>query len=565
MKASDWIKNLTEIQERSWLDGFSQEEVEENWLKVRFFVWKKLLLIKEPEAIKELSKITQLISQVEIDNHSNIPYEKRVLTNPNTGDRMFAKFNKNIWDNPYRFFDLVTHNLTKGKYTFFTQKKKKKKNYDYEFLQLLAKDLNESVSNCEDYHDIMEEVGILEEKKKELFNKYGIEYTPQGEELNAGEEKVEMVDITSIQEHPINKEIYSSSRKSEDEELEENIRLYGLLQPLVVDKNTNYIVSGNRRFQACKNLGLKKVKVIKSSFDYDIISLINFNKYRTKTSVEKVAEYRMMKSQIKKMGYKDRKELMGGMKMRDYIFTQTGVSQKTEYQLSVVEKENPKLAEMVLTGELSIKGAYQRVKKKPKTKTQETKEKIEELKKFLTYEIYPNLSKSKLLQIIDWIYDDKPSLIQQTNINPTSDRFKSMWIQLLEHYGLNDDGNYSGNDLDFYSSFVFNLQRENPKHEILMSEFFFKLYKEKAGENGWKLNETDYEVWRREFQRGKEFSNSESKFKNWMPSEEELEEQKNFGKNENGNQEFSTKVLESDTWKKRFGDKTMEDFIEEDE
>lgn len=403
MKASDWIKNLTEIQERSWLDGFPQEEVEENWLKVRFFVWKKLLLIKEPEAVNELSKITQLISQVEVDNHSFIPYKNRVLTNPNTGDRMFAKFNKNIWDNPHRFFDLVSQNLTKGKYTFFTQKKRKKKNYDYEFLQLLSKDLNESVSNCEDYHDIMEEIGILEEKKKELFNKYGVEYTPQGEELKAGEEKVEMVDITTIQEHPINKEIYSSSRKIEDEELEENIRLYGLLQPLVIDKNTNYIVSGNRRFQACKNLGLKKVKVIKSSFDYDIISLINFNKYRTKTSVEKVAEYRVMKSQIKKMGYKDRKELMGGMKMRDYIFKQTGVSQTIEYQLSLVEQENPKLAEMVLTGELSIKKAYQQVKTNNSTTKTDYKKDLDNLE-ILLQKLYPYVDFDEIEKIIQRVY-----------------------------------------------------------------------------------------------------------------------------------------------------------------
>ena len=78
-------------------------------------------------------------------------------------------------------------------------------------------------------------------------------------------DEVQWVDISKIKEHPSNKEIYSSGRKVEDEELEENIKLYGLLQPIIVDKKTNYIISGNRRFQACSNLGLKKVKVIKSS------------------------------------------------------------------------------------------------------------------------------------------------------------------------------------------------------------------------------------------------------------------------------------------------------------
>ena len=54
---------------------------------------------------------------------------------------------------------------------------------------------------------------------------------------------------------------------------------------------------------------------------------------------------------------------MGGVGMRDYIFQQTGVSQKTEHQLSFVEDRNPKLAKMVLTGEISIKRTYQEIKK----------------------------------------------------------------------------------------------------------------------------------------------------------------------------------------------------------
>ena len=297
-----------------------------------------------------------------------------------------------------------------------------------------------------------------------------------------------------------------------------------------------------------------------------MISLINFNKYRTKTTIEKVNEYRMMKTQIKKMGYNDRKKLMGGVGMRDYIFQQTGVSQKTEHQLSVVEDRNPKLAEMVLTGEISIKKAYQEVNKKPKTQISEVKDKLDELKKLITYDLFPYLGKSKILQIIDWIYDDKPSLYQRTSIRNTDDRWKSMLIRLFEHYGLNDDGKYSENDLDFYTSFIFNLQRENPKHEQLISEFFFKLFEEKARENGWKIGNTNYEVFSKEFRGGNKFS--ESKYDKWRPSEKELEERKKDDEeyiNEDGFSEFSTRILEKKTWKERFGDKSLEDFIKEDE
>ena len=46
-------------------------------------------------------------------------------------------------------------------------------------------------------------------------------------------DEVQWVDISKIKEHPLNKEIYSSGRKGEDEELESNIKIYGLLQPII--------------------------------------------------------------------------------------------------------------------------------------------------------------------------------------------------------------------------------------------------------------------------------------------------------------------------------------------
>lgn len=237
---------------------------------------------------------------------------------------------------------------------------------------------------------------MLEDEKFKLNSKYGIVYEPQADKSD----EIQLVDISKIREHPLNKEIYSSGRKGEDEELEENIKLYGLLQPIIVDNKTNFIISGNRRFQACINIGLKKVKVIKSSFDYDIIALINFNKYRSKTTIEKVNEYRMMKTQIKKMGYKDRKKIMGGVGMRDYIFQQTGVSQSSEHQVSFIEDKNPKLAEMVLTGEISIKRAYQEIKKNDSPNGIDIKGDLSDLETILK-KLYPNVDYSKIEKIVN--------------------------------------------------------------------------------------------------------------------------------------------------------------------
>ena len=366
MKVSEIVKNITEIQDSNYVKFMNEDEIK-LFKKYTWLVWNQIKRIKDVEVVMKIA-----------DNQITL---------------------ERIMDKPEQWYSVLIDVIPKGKYSQIYPKKIKKKNYDYEFINLLAQDLQISTRECEDYYDILEHQGILEDEKFKLNSKYGIEYEPQPDKLD----EVEWVDISKIKEHPINKEIYSSGRKSEDEELEENIKLYGLLQPIIVDKKTNFIISGNRRFQACSNIGLKKVKVIKSSFDYDVISLINFNKYRSKTTIEKVNEYRMMKTQIKKMGYKDRKKIMGGVGMRDYIFQQTGVSQKTEHQLSFVEQNNPKLAEMVLTGEISIKRAYQEIKKIDSPNGVDIKKDLDDLEVLLK-KLYPNVEYSQMEKILKRIF-----------------------------------------------------------------------------------------------------------------------------------------------------------------
>ena len=94
---------------------------------------------------------------------------------------------------------------------------------------------------------------------------------------------------------------------------------------------------------------------------------------------------------------------MGGVGMRDYIFQQTGVSQKTEHQLSFVEDKNPKLAEMVLTGEISIKRAYQEIKKIDSPKGIDVKGDLNDLESILK-KLYPNVDYSKIEKIVNRVY-----------------------------------------------------------------------------------------------------------------------------------------------------------------
>mgnify|MGYP000226911851 CR=1 FL=1 len=370
MKVSEIVKNITEIQDSNYVKFMGEDELK-LFNKYKWLVWKTIKNINDEVVILKLAENQKAL--------------------------------ESLMDKPEQWYSILIHTIPKKKYSYIYPKKKKNKNFDYGFLKLLAKDLQLSIRECEDYYVVLEHLGILEEEKFKLNSKYGIEHEPQLQPKQEKLDEVQLVDISKIKEHPLNKEIYSSSRKKEDEQLEENIKLYGLLQPIIVDKKTNFIISGNRRFQACSNLGLKKVKVIKSSFDYDVISLINFNKYRNKTTVEKVNEYRMMKTLIKKMGYKDRKLLMGGIGMRDYIFQQTDVSQQTEHQLSFIEDNNPKLLEMVLTGEISIKRAYQEIKKKDSSNGVDIKKELQAFEVLLK-KLYPNVDYKKIDKIVKGVY-----------------------------------------------------------------------------------------------------------------------------------------------------------------
>jgi len=221
-----------------------------------------------------------------------------------------------------------------------------------------------------------------------------------------GKKKVELVDINLIQEHPDNKLIYSSNRNHEDVDLLENIKTYGLLEPLMVDKKTNYILSGNRRYDCCKKLGYTQVEVIFVSTNMDIIQLINYNKYRNKTDVERRNEYRTLKNELKKLPMEERKKLYDGRSMREYLYDETNISFTTEKRISVIEEKRPDLYEKVNLGIISTTHAYFKVMEEEKGESEYRKEKLRKFRR-----VVENLSfefeKNTLLETIYQIYENK--------------------------------------------------------------------------------------------------------------------------------------------------------------
>ncbi|KAF1085916.1 putative chromosome-partitioning protein ParB [Sporotomaculum syntrophicum] len=91
---------------------------------------------------------------------------------------------------------------------------------------------------------------------------------PVDDEINCGSDEMKEVDINKIYPNP------SQPRQKFDEtslnELIESIRTHGLIQPIIVrpGKDEGYeIIAGERRWLACKKLGLNQVPVIIKTYN----------------------------------------------------------------------------------------------------------------------------------------------------------------------------------------------------------------------------------------------------------------------------------------------------------
>lgn len=338
MTISDVIKNITEIQDPLWVLNLSEKELDK--IEDQFWlIWTKLKLIKEQEIIEPLEKISKFLTANKILDGK--PEIKRKNVDFKT------------------FYLLCISTIPKGKYKFIYPKKKKKKDYDYEFLKLLSKDLNESVRNCEDYYDTYEGLGILETEKEKLFSKYGIEYQPKSKDV------IQIVNISSIEEHP--NRYKTNTRNKEYFILLEKMKAFDLIEPIIIEKKTNYIVSGYKRYLCCKELGKTKIPVIKKEFKFDVLKLINFQVEKGKLLSERFKEYQNLNKKIKNLGYKERGKIMRGLNLRDYLYEQTGISQTQAYRIEYIERKDANLYQKVLKNQISVTKAYSTLMKVKKT------------------------------------------------------------------------------------------------------------------------------------------------------------------------------------------------------
>ena len=183
-------------------------------------------------------------------------------------------------------------------------------------------------------------------------------------EKKIDETQIVDISIKLLENHPLNNLIYSSKREEEDRELEQSIREIGLLEPLtVIQKESNYqIISGNRRFSVLLRIGMKKVPCRVVSDEHEVVKLIQHNKYREKSIIEKRNEVRELKNYLKSLTGKERKRFLGNRTFREYISSETELSHSTISRLDYVETHNPKILEEIHLGLVSPTEGYQIVK-----------------------------------------------------------------------------------------------------------------------------------------------------------------------------------------------------------
>lgn len=138
--------------------------------------------------------------------------------------------------------------------------------------------------------------------------------------------------IADIQSLPINKQIYG---ELETDDLEASITEQGLLNPIIVVDTEDgwFVISGNRRLQAMKNLGFEEIPVQYvglGGMDEIITEMVTHNLYRVKTN-EILLREGLALEQAERERAKDRmghnSEKLGAV--RDIIGEKLGMSGKT--------------------------------------------------------------------------------------------------------------------------------------------------------------------------------------------------------------------------------------------
>lgn len=108
----------------------------------------------------------------------------------------------------------------------------------------------------------------------------------------------------SISEHPINLRIYG---KPDPADLIESVRVYGVLEPIVISTQSR-ILSGHRRLAAAKALGLEVVPIRVMDVSDEVQAIVHFNRHRRKTCQQIARECEVLRPGLERLAKARRDE-----------------------------------------------------------------------------------------------------------------------------------------------------------------------------------------------------------------------------------------------------------------
>jgi DNA modification methylase len=113
-------------------------------------------------------------------------------------------------------------------------------------------------------------------------------------------ETVEWVETSSIKKNDVKEKIYSVDKAYDS--LKISIEHFGIKEPLIVEKGTNVVISGNRRLKVATELGLPSIPVIfrelKADANLKKIVYVTHEIQREKTYSQYLAEYRVLQQKF---------------------------------------------------------------------------------------------------------------------------------------------------------------------------------------------------------------------------------------------------------------------------
>lgn len=230
------------------------------------------------------------------------------------------------------------------------------------------------------------------------------EYMPVSEEPSSEEikEKVQIVDIYTVE--PDREQPRKNFDPEKLQELSDSIRQYGVLQPLLVQKEKDYykIIAGERRWRAARLAGLTEIPVIVKEFtpqDSMAVSLIenlqrqNLNPMEESMAYQKLlTEFSMTQEQVAEKLGKSRSAIANSLRLQNLPeAVQKSISEgmismgHAKVLLGLDDKaEQTRLAVRIIGEKLSVRELEQILAEKKPTKAKKKSEKKETEKDLAT-------------------------------------------------------------------------------------------------------------------------------------------------------------------------------------